>query len=103
VVHRTIDKHGDGQVETCRADGLGAVKDEREAWTEGPAGRLIMVVDTWGHQQARVHVEELTVMTNSRQWLTKSSKGAREHGDQVVEDDGDTCRDRGGGIADTLL
>ena len=31
-----IDGHGEGQVETCRADGLGAVKDEHEAWTEGP-------------------------------------------------------------------
>ena len=29
---------GEGQVGTCRADRLGAVKDEREAWTEGPGG-----------------------------------------------------------------
>jgi hypothetical protein len=29
-----------GQVETCRADGPGAVKDGREAWTEGPGGRV---------------------------------------------------------------
>jgi len=24
----------------CRADGLGAVKDGREAWTEGPGGQV---------------------------------------------------------------
>ena len=30
----------EGQVGTCRADGLGVVKDEREAWTEGPGGRV---------------------------------------------------------------
>ena len=33
-------RRGEGQVGTCRADGLGAVKDEREAWTEGPGGRV---------------------------------------------------------------
>jgi hypothetical protein len=33
-------RRGEGQVETCRADGLGAVKDGREAWTEGPRGRV---------------------------------------------------------------
>jgi hypothetical protein len=60
------------------------------------AGRLIMVADTWGHQQARVHAKELTMMT-------KSSGGARGLGDQVIENDRDMCRDRGGGIADTLL
>ena len=32
----TIDGHGECQVETCHADGLGATKDGREAWTEGP-------------------------------------------------------------------
>ena len=31
-------RRGEGQVETCRADGSGAVKDGREAWTEGPGG-----------------------------------------------------------------
>jgi hypothetical protein len=31
---------GEGQVGTCRADGLGAVKGGREAWTEGPGGRV---------------------------------------------------------------
>jgi hypothetical protein len=30
----------EGQVETCRADGPGAVKGGREAWTEGPRGRV---------------------------------------------------------------
>jgi len=67
------------------------------------AGRLIMVADTWGHPQARVHGEELTVMTKSRWRLTKSSRGARGLGDHAVKDDSDTCRDRGGGIADMLL
>ena len=31
---------GEGQVWTCRADGLGVVKDGREVWTEGPGGRV---------------------------------------------------------------
>ena len=31
---------GESQVETCRADGLGAVMDGRDAWTEGPGGRV---------------------------------------------------------------
>jgi hypothetical protein len=30
----------EGQIGTNRADGLGAVKDGREAWTEGPGGRV---------------------------------------------------------------
>ena len=29
------------QVETCHADGPGAVKDGREDWTDGPGGRVI--------------------------------------------------------------
>ena len=43
------------------------------------------------------------MLTKSRRRLTKSSRGARGLGDEVVEDDGDTCQDRGGGIADMLL
>ena len=35
--------------------------------------------------------------------LTKSSGGARGLGDQTIKDDSDMCRDRGGGVADTLL
>ena len=31
-----VDGYREGQVETCHADGLGATKDGREAWTEGP-------------------------------------------------------------------
>jgi hypothetical protein len=31
---------GEGQVGTCRADGLEVVNDGREAWTEGPRGRV---------------------------------------------------------------
>jgi hypothetical protein len=33
-------RRGEGQVGTCRADGPRAVKDGREAWTEGPGGRV---------------------------------------------------------------
>ena len=33
-------RRGEGQVETCRADGPRAVKDGREAWTEEPGGRV---------------------------------------------------------------
>jgi hypothetical protein len=43
------------------------------------------------------------VLIKSRRRLTKSSGGERGHGDRAVKDEGDTCRDRGGGIADTLL
>ena len=64
------------------------------------AGRLIVVADTWGHQQARAN-EEQTVLTKSRWRLTKASGGAGGLGDRIVEDDGDTCRDCGGGVADT--
>jgi len=31
-------RRGEGQVGTCRADGLRAVKDRHEAWIEGPGG-----------------------------------------------------------------
>jgi hypothetical protein len=33
-------RRGEGEVETCRVDGLGAVKDRREAWTEGLGGQV---------------------------------------------------------------
>jgi hypothetical protein len=33
-------RQGEGQVGTCHADGPGAVKGGREAWTEGPEGRV---------------------------------------------------------------
>ena len=33
-------RRGEGQVGTCRADGLGAVKDGCEAWADGP-GRQV--------------------------------------------------------------
>jgi hypothetical protein len=33
-------RRGEGQVGTCRADGLEAVKGGRNAWTEGPEGRV---------------------------------------------------------------
>jgi hypothetical protein len=31
-------RQGEGQVETCHVDGMGAVKDGCETWTEGPEG-----------------------------------------------------------------
>ena len=33
-------RRGEGQVGTCRADGPGAAKDGREAWTRGSEGRV---------------------------------------------------------------
>jgi hypothetical protein len=33
-------RRGEDQVGAWRADGPGAVKGEREAWTEGPGGRV---------------------------------------------------------------
>jgi len=33
-------RRGEGQVETCRADGPGTVKDGLKAWTEGPGARV---------------------------------------------------------------
>jgi hypothetical protein len=33
-------RQGEGQVGTCRVDGPRAVKGGREAWTEGPEGRV---------------------------------------------------------------
>ena len=35
----TVDGYGEGQVETCHANGPGTVKDGSEAWIEGPRGR----------------------------------------------------------------
>jgi hypothetical protein len=34
-----VNGHREGRVETCHADGLGAVKDGVKAWTEGQDGR----------------------------------------------------------------
>jgi hypothetical protein len=35
-----VELGGGGQIETCRADGLEAVKDGREAYTEGLGGQV---------------------------------------------------------------
>ena len=43
------------------------------------------------------------MFTKSRRRLTKSSRVTGRLGDRPVEDDGDTCRESGGGVADTLL
>ena len=48
-ITETVDEHGKGQVETCRANGLGVVKEGREIWTEGSRWPkdLPWVADTW--------------------------------------------------------
>jgi len=52
-------RRGEGQVETCRVDGPGAVKDGREAWTEGPGGWVTNRGGRHlGHRQAQVYMEE---------------------------------------------
>jgi hypothetical protein len=43
------------------------------------------------------------MLTKSRWWLTKSSRGTGGLGDQAVENNDDTCQDFKGGVADTLL
>jgi hypothetical protein len=55
-----VDEHREGQLETCRANGLGVVKNGHEVWTKGPRSQedRPWVASTWGHQQVRVHVEE---------------------------------------------
>jgi hypothetical protein len=68
---------GEGQVEIGCVNGPGAVKDEREAWTEGPERRRTPVVaGTWGHRQAHVYMG-VTVLTKSRHRSSKSSEGWR--------------------------
>jgi hypothetical protein len=68
---------GEGQVGTCRADRLGAMKGGREAWTEGPGGRVTSR-GGWhlAHRQTQVHMRVI-VLTESRRWTCKSS-GAQE-------------------------
>ena len=48
-ITETVDEHGKGRVETCHADRLRVVKDEREGWTEGPRWPkdLPWMADTW--------------------------------------------------------
>jgi hypothetical protein len=53
-------RRGEGQVETCHADGPGAVKDGYETWTEGPGGRV----------------------TNRNGWHLGTSTSASVHGGQ---------------------
>lgn len=67
------------------------------------AGRLTVATDTWGHRQAIETIEQQTVLTKSRQWLTKASKGTRGLGDRLVEDDGETGQSFDGGIEDVCL
>jgi hypothetical protein len=67
----------EGQVEMCRTDGSGAVKDGREAWTEGLGGRITSC-GGWhlGHRQAQVYMG-VTVLTESRRRTYKSSGAQR--------------------------
>ena len=71
-------RRDEGQVGTCRVDGPGAVKDRREAWTEGLGG---WVTRRGGSHlgtstSASVH-EGVTVLTESRRRTCESS-GAQE-------------------------
>ena len=43
------------------------------------------------------------MLTKSRQWLTKSTRGAKDLVIRWSRTNNDTCRDRGRGVADTLL
>ena len=47
-------RQGEGQVETCRADGPRVAKGGREAWTEGPVARgSAVVADSLGQRRAK--------------------------------------------------
>jgi hypothetical protein len=79
---------GEGQVGTCRADGPGAVKNGREAWTEGPGG--------WVTSHGGWHLGTSTstsvhggviVLTESRWRTCKSSGGSRRLGGRAVKDE----------------
>jgi hypothetical protein len=68
-------RRGEGQVGTCRADGPGAVNDGREAWTEGPGGRVTSC-SGWHlgtSTSASVH-GGVTMLTESRRRSSESSR-----------------------------
>ena len=47
-------RQGEGQVETCRADGPRVAKGGREAWTEGPVARgSAVVAGSLGQRRAK--------------------------------------------------
>jgi hypothetical protein len=68
---------GEGQVETCRVDGLRAVKGRREAQTKRPGDRVTSR-GGWhlGHRQAQVYMR-VTVLTESSRRTYKSSEAQR--------------------------
>jgi len=68
-------RRGEGQVEMCRADGPGAVKGGREAWTDGPGGRMTSC-GGWhlGQRQVQVYMG-VTVLTKSRR-RTRVERGS---------------------------
>ena len=68
-------RRGEGQVEMCRADGPGAVKGGREAWTDGPGGR-VTGYSGWhlGHRQEQVYMGVI-VLTKSRR-RTRVERGS---------------------------
>ena len=88
-------RRGEGQVETCHDDGLGAVKNEREAWIEGPRGRVTSR-GGWhlGHRRAQVYMEVI-VLTKSIRRTCESSEAQKDLAGRPVEDSGDTCRAAG--------
>jgi hypothetical protein len=67
-------RRGEGQVGTCRVDGPRVVKGGREAWTEGPRGRVTSCGD-WhlGHRQAQMYMG-VTILIESRRRTCKSSR-----------------------------
>jgi len=88
-------RRGEGQVETCRADGPRAVKGGREAWTDGQGGRVTSH-SGWHlrHRQVRVYMG-VTVFTKSRRRTCESSEAREDLAGWPVEDGGDTCRPAG--------
>jgi hypothetical protein len=83
---------GEGQVETCRTDGLEAVTDRHDAWTEGSGDRMTSR-GNWhlGHQQLRVYMR-VTRLTESRRRTCESSEAQKNLGSWPFEDGDDTCR-----------
>ena len=79
-------RRGEGQVETCRADGPRAVKGGREAWTDGPA----IVADIWDIDKCKCTWE--WPCWPSQDGGRESSEAQEDFAGQSVEDGDDTCR-----------
>ena len=68
-------QRGEGQVETCCTNGPRAVKGGREAWTDGPGGRVTSR-SGWhlGHRRVQVYMG-VTVLSKSRR-RTRVERGS---------------------------